>query len=130
MKYIAWLLKAAIFFTLFAFALNNQQDATVHFFFGTQWTAPLVLVVSDLIYRSIVLQGYEGIVMAKQDRYALMDEDVSIMKALWTARGPVEFALESRTFVISGSAIAFGVLNGVWHEFHLTEGGDQGLSEP
>lgn len=33
------------FFTLFAFALNNQQDATVHFFFGTSWTAPLVLVV-------------------------------------------------------------------------------------
>lgn len=45
MKYLAWLLKAAIFFTLFAFALNNQQDVTVHFFFGTQWTAPLVLVV-------------------------------------------------------------------------------------
>ena len=35
MKYLVWLLKAAIFFTLFAFALNNQQDATVHFFFGT-----------------------------------------------------------------------------------------------
>lgn len=45
MKYLSWLLKAAIFFTLFAFALNNQQDATVHFFFGTQWRAPLVLVV-------------------------------------------------------------------------------------
>ena len=45
MKYLAWLLKAAIFFTLFAFALNNQQDATVHFFFGTEWRAPLVLVV-------------------------------------------------------------------------------------
>ncbi|NML46572.1 LapA family protein [Ramlibacter sp. G-1-2-2] len=45
MKYVAWLLKAAIFFTLFAFALNNQQDVTVHFFFGTHWTAPLVLVV-------------------------------------------------------------------------------------
>jgi uncharacterized integral membrane protein len=40
-----WLLKAAIFFTLFAFALNNQQDVTVHFFFGTAWQAPLVLVV-------------------------------------------------------------------------------------
>ena len=39
------MLKAAIFFTLFAFALNNQDDATVHFFFGTQWRAPLVLVV-------------------------------------------------------------------------------------
>jgi putative membrane protein len=42
---LKWLLKAAIFFTLFAFSLNNQQDATVHFFFGTQWRAPLVLVV-------------------------------------------------------------------------------------
>ena len=45
MKYLTWLLKAAIFFTLFAFALNNQQNATVHFFFGTQWTTSLVLVV-------------------------------------------------------------------------------------
>jgi uncharacterized integral membrane protein len=45
MKYLTWLLKAAIFFTLFAFALNNQQDATVHFFFGTQWSAPMVLIV-------------------------------------------------------------------------------------
>ena len=40
-----WLLKAAIFFTLFAFALNNQSDVTVRFFFGHQWNAPMVLVV-------------------------------------------------------------------------------------
>jgi len=45
MKYLLWLLKAAIFFILFAFALNNQQATIVHFFFGTQWQAPLVLVV-------------------------------------------------------------------------------------
>ncbi|SFP60004.1 lipopolysaccharide assembly LapA domain-containing protein [Variovorax sp. 770b2] len=45
MKYLLWLLKAAIFFTLFAFALNNQHDTTVYFFFGTHWRAPLVLVV-------------------------------------------------------------------------------------
>lgn len=43
--FVKWALKAAIFFTLFAFALNNQHDATVRFFFGQQWTAPLVLVV-------------------------------------------------------------------------------------
>ena len=42
---LKWILKAAIFFTLFAFALNNQQDTTVHFFFGTQWRTPQVLVV-------------------------------------------------------------------------------------
>lgn len=42
---LKWILKAAIFFTLFAFALNNQQVATVHFFFGTRWHAPQVLIV-------------------------------------------------------------------------------------
>lgn len=42
---LKWILKAAIFFTLFAFALNNQQVVTVHFFFGTRWHAPQVLVV-------------------------------------------------------------------------------------
>ena len=48
MKYLMWLLKAAIFFTLFAFALNNQQDTAVHFFFGYVWRAPLVLVAVQL----------------------------------------------------------------------------------
>ena len=45
MKYLALLLKAAIFFTLFAFALNNQQITEVKFFFGTVWRAPMVLIV-------------------------------------------------------------------------------------
>ena len=45
MKYLIWLLKAAIFFTLFAFALNNQQAVAVYFFFGALLKAPLVLVV-------------------------------------------------------------------------------------
>ena len=30
MKYLLWLLKAAIFFTLFAFALNNQHLSLIH----------------------------------------------------------------------------------------------------
>lgn len=42
---LKWMLKAAIFFTLFAFALNNEHEVTVHFFFGTQWRTSLVLVV-------------------------------------------------------------------------------------
>jgi len=42
---VKWLFKAALFFTLFAFALNNQADATVRFFFGYQWSAPMVIVV-------------------------------------------------------------------------------------
>ena len=42
---LKWMVKAAIFFTLFAFALNNQHDASVHFFFGNQWRSPMVLIV-------------------------------------------------------------------------------------
>ena len=42
---LKWVLKAAIFFTLFAFALNNQHEVTVHFFFGQHWHTSLVLVV-------------------------------------------------------------------------------------
>ncbi len=42
---LKWILRAAIFFALLAFALNNQQVVTVNLFFGHHWTAPMVLVV-------------------------------------------------------------------------------------
>ena len=45
MRIVVWLLRAFIFFALFAFALNNQQSATVHWFFGVQWQAPMVILV-------------------------------------------------------------------------------------
>jgi uncharacterized integral membrane protein len=45
MRFIVWLLRAFIFFTLFAFALNNQQAATVRWFFGVEWHAPMVILV-------------------------------------------------------------------------------------
>jgi len=45
MRILTWLIRAFIFFTLFAFALNNQHEITVHWFFGAQWRAPLVIVV-------------------------------------------------------------------------------------
>ena len=44
-RLLTWILKAAVFFALFAFALNNQQDATVHLLFGRQWRAPMMPVV-------------------------------------------------------------------------------------
>ena len=56
-----WILKVAIFFTLFAFALNNQGDVTLHFFFGQQWTAPMVLVVLGAFAAGLVV-GILGMV--------------------------------------------------------------------
>ena len=45
---LGWLItlfKVGIFFTLFAFALNNLEDVNLKFFFGQQWTGPMILVV-------------------------------------------------------------------------------------
>ena len=65
MKSIAWLfkwlLKAAIFFTLFAFALNNREDVTVHFFFGQSWSTPMVIVVLSAFSAGLLI-GVLGMV--------------------------------------------------------------------
>jgi len=45
MRLITWLLRFFIFFALFAFALNNQQEASVRWFFGYRWSAPMVIIV-------------------------------------------------------------------------------------
>ncbi|MDZ7590599.1 MAG: LapA family protein [Rubrivivax sp.] len=45
MRYLLGLFRAFVFFTLFAFALNNQQTAVVHWFFGVEWRTPMVMVV-------------------------------------------------------------------------------------
>ena len=45
MRLFVWLFRAFIFFTLFAFALNNQQSAAVRWFFGIEWHAPMVIIV-------------------------------------------------------------------------------------
>ena len=45
MRTLVWLVRIAVFFTLFAFALNNQHAASVYWFFGYEWRAPMVFVV-------------------------------------------------------------------------------------
>jgi putative membrane protein len=45
MQILVWVLRAAIFFGLFAFALNNQQIAHVNWFFGFESRAPMVFIV-------------------------------------------------------------------------------------
>ena len=58
---LKWILKAAIFFALFAFALNNQQETTVHFFFGTEWKTSLVIIVL-VVFTCGVFVGILGMV--------------------------------------------------------------------
>jgi uncharacterized integral membrane protein len=55
LKYLVWLLKAALFFTLFAFALNNQAPVNLHLFFGHSWKAPWVLVLLVVLLMGVLL---------------------------------------------------------------------------
>ncbi|MEY8876908.1 MAG: lipopolysaccharide assembly LapA domain-containing protein [Leptothrix sp. (in: b-proteobacteria)] len=45
MRFILWIFRAAVFFVLFAFALNNQHPVELNWFFGRMTHAPMVLVV-------------------------------------------------------------------------------------
>jgi uncharacterized integral membrane protein len=45
MRILLWLVRAALFFTLFAFSLNNRHDASVKLFFSQEWRAPMVFIV-------------------------------------------------------------------------------------
>lgn len=45
MRILVWLVRAAVFFTLFAFALNNLQEVSVRWFFSQEWRAPMVFIV-------------------------------------------------------------------------------------
>ena len=45
MRLLVWLVRAALFVILFAFALNNLEDVTVRWGFGREWHAPMVFIV-------------------------------------------------------------------------------------
>ena len=45
MRILIWLVRAALFFVLLAFALNNQHEASLKWFFGQEWRTPMVFIV-------------------------------------------------------------------------------------
>jgi len=62
----------------------------------------------------------DGITYAKEDRYALMDEEVQIMKALWTADGPLDHA--GRFHTLNGAKIVPGIYQKPYPDFYLGGG--------
>ena len=44
MRVLVWLFRALVFFALFAFALNNDHEASLKWFFGHEWRAPMVFI--------------------------------------------------------------------------------------
>ncbi len=65
----------------------------------------------------------EDITHPKEERYALMEEEVSILKALWTTHGPVHFAGKFHT--LSGAHIRPRPLQQPFPKFYLGGGSRQ-----
>jgi alkanesulfonate monooxygenase SsuD/methylene tetrahydromethanopterin reductase-like flavin-dependent oxidoreductase (luciferase family) len=62
----------------------------------------------------------EGVRHAKEERYALMEEEVSILKALWTAPGPLDF--KGRFHTLSGARVRPRPLQKPYPKFYLGGG--------
>lgn len=45
MRIVMWILRLALFFVLFGFAVKNDQIVSLHFFFGKEWSLSLVFVI-------------------------------------------------------------------------------------
>jgi len=98
MRVIVWLIRAFIFFTLFAFALNNQQAASVRWFFGAQWQAPMVIIVLVAFAAGCAI-GVLAMVPAwwKHRRVArsqAIAEDASNPRATTSVTRPSDFSAE------------------------------------
>ena len=44
-RYLAWIVRIALFLLVLAFALENSQVVSVQYFVATPWQAPLVVVI-------------------------------------------------------------------------------------
>lgn len=65
----------------------------------------------------------EGIRWSKEERYEITDEEGSILKAPWTARGPVDF--DGRYYTSRGARISPPPLQESHPRFHLGGGSPQ-----
>jgi alkanesulfonate monooxygenase len=65
----------------------------------------------------------DGIRLGKDDRYALMDEEVTILKALWTAPGAIDF--EGRFHTLKRSLVRPRILQKPYPRFYLGGGSRQ-----
>lgn len=55
MRYLFWLLRAALFLVLLGFAIKNDHAVTLKFFAGAQWDASLVVVLLCFVSLGAVL---------------------------------------------------------------------------
>jgi uncharacterized integral membrane protein len=54
-RYLSWLGRIILFLVLVGFALRNQNEITVRFYLGSEWHAPLILVILIFVIIGVVI---------------------------------------------------------------------------
>jgi alkanesulfonate monooxygenase len=62
----------------------------------------------------------DGLRFSKEDRYLLMEEEVSILKALWTANGPIDF--DGKFYQLKGASVTPPIYQKPYPKFYLGGG--------
>src|SRR5258708_36266255 len=81
------------------------------------------ICISLIAGQSEAENASEGIRWGKEERYEIMDEEVSILKALWTTRGPVDF--DGKFHQLKGAQIRPYPLQKPYPRFYLGGGSKQ-----
>ena len=55
MRILTWAILAALFILLLAFAAKNSDPVVLHFYFGLEWKAPLILLLFGFFLAGAVL---------------------------------------------------------------------------
>jgi alkanesulfonate monooxygenase len=97
--------------------LLAKMIATFDQFSGGRICVNLIAGQADEEIRS------EGVTLAKEDRYAIMEEEVTLLKELWTAEGPVHF--NGRFHQVDGAIVVPKPLQKPYPKFYLGGGSDE-----
>jgi len=97
--------------------LLAKMIATFDQFSGGRICVNLIAGQADEEIRS------EGVTLAKEDRYAIMEEEVSIMKALWTSDEPLHF--KGRFHELKGALCIPKPLQKPYPKFYLGGGSEE-----
>ena len=98
-KLLVWIARVLAFFVLFAFAINNRQEVTLHWFFGYAWQAEMILVVLavfaagcavGLISMLPAWWKYRSIVKAQQASAHASSPVGSVDGSSWVGSPPAE----------------------------------------
>lgn len=68
MRYLAWIIKIVLFGLVLVFLAKNTEPVTVRYYLGSEWQAPLFLLLSIAFLAGVVLGIVAGLAQIVRQR--------------------------------------------------------------